>query len=179
MTQTHSYQAAQIISHPAYNPQTLNNDMALIRLPVDVPLSVNIQPVRLPTQAQANASFQDATSTVSGFGRFSDTVNAISNELRFVQLRIISNAECAGVYGGATVVAHVICARGLTAANQGTCNGDSGGPLTLNEGGVSTQIGVVSFVAAAGCEAGLPSGYMRTASFLGWVNQHTGIPIRN
>lgn len=53
-----------------------------------------------------------------------------------------------------------------------------GGPLVINEDGVWTQIGIVSFVSNKGCSSGHPSGYVRTTSFLNWISIHTGVAIR-
>lgn len=55
----------------------------------------------------------------------------------------------------------------------------TGGPLVIDEGGIWTQIGIVSFVSNRGCSSGDPSGYVRTTSFLNWISIHTGIPIRS
>lgn len=180
INQLFTYNAITPIRHPLYNPTTLNNDIGLLQLPVDVPLSANVQPIRLPANSQANAPFLGVTALASGFGFISDLNQNLPNELRYAQMTVISNNECASIFGGNVVVGHVLCARGTLPANQGTCNGDTGGPLTLMEGipSVPTQIGVISFVAMAGCEAGFPSGYMRTASFLQWIQQQTAIPIR-
>lgn len=54
-----------------------------------------------------------------------------------------------------------------------SCNGDSGGPLT-----VTTELGVVligaaSFVASGGCDRGVPAGYARVTSFLTWIEQNS------
>uniref|UniRef100_A0A182IN32 Peptidase S1 domain-containing protein n=1 Tax=Anopheles atroparvus TaxID=41427 RepID=A0A182IN32_ANOAO len=163
-----------IIIHPAYNPGNLNNDIGLIRLSQPVPLGGNIQAVSLP-EANLAETFLNREATVSGFGRTSDSIPTISTTLNFVNLNIISNIECMGVYGAATIIDSTICARGRDAPNQGTCNGDSGGPLTITENGQSVQIGVVSFVAAVGCEAGLPSGYVRTTHFRNWIRDQTQI----
>jgi secreted trypsin-like serine protease len=54
--------------------------------------------------------------------------------------------------------------------------GDSGGPLVFREDdGNYTQVGIVSFGAAAGCEKGLPTGFTRVSSFLSWISSVTGI----
>ncbi|KFB45482.1 serine protease [Anopheles sinensis] len=163
-----------IILHPAYNPNNLNNDIGLIRLSEPVPLGGNIQVVALP-EANLGETFLNREATVSGFGRISDAIQGISPTLNFVHLNIISNIQCMGVYGAATIIDSTVCAVGRDAANQGTCNGDSGGPLTVNENGQSVQIGVVSFVAAAGCEAGFPSGYVRTTHFRDWIREQSGV----
>jgi secreted trypsin-like serine protease len=53
--------------------------------------------------------------------------------------------------------------------------GDSGGALVVPSGGTWKQIGVVSFVASAGCDAGYPSGYARVTSFLDWIRTNSGV----
>ncbi|XP_041779186.1 brachyurin-like [Anopheles merus] len=163
-----------IIIHPNYNPSNLNNDIGLIRLNEPMPLGGNIQVVALP-EANLSETFLNREATVSGFGRTSDASGAISPNLNFVHLNIISNIQCMGTYGSATIIDSTVCAVGRDAPNQGTCNGDSGGPLTVNENGQSVQIGVVSFVAAAGCELGFPSGYVRTTHFRNWIREQSGI----
>ncbi|XP_058058452.1 brachyurin-like [Anopheles bellator] len=166
--------SSAIIIHPAYNANNLNNDIGLIRLNEPVPLGGNIQVVALP-EANLAETFLNRVATVSGFGRTSDASGAISQTLNFVHLNIISNIQCMGTYGAAVVIDSTVCALGRDAPNQGTCNGDSGGPLTVDENGQSLQIGVVSFVAAVGCEAGLPSGYVRTTHFREWIRQQSGV----
>ena len=54
--------------------------------------------------------------------------------------------------------------------------GDSGGPVVLQESdGIYTQVGVVSFVSAAGCQRGFPVGFTRVTSFLSWISLVTGL----
>jgi len=53
--------------------------------------------------------------------------------------------------------------------------GDSGGALAVQVSGVWTQIGVVSFGAAAGCQRGFPVGFARVSSFLTWICNNSGV----
>ena len=54
--------------------------------------------------------------------------------------------------------------------------GDSGGPLVYLEcDGVYTQVGIVSFGAAAGCELGYPAAFTRVTSYLNWISSKTGL----
>ncbi|XP_058450967.1 collagenase-like [Malaya genurostris] len=163
------------IVHPDYNSNNLNNDIGLIRLNDPVGFSQNIQPVNLPSADRAGESFENYQATVSGFGLTSDAPGSgVSDTLNWVNIRIISNDQCQGVYGPDVIVGSTICGLGADADNQSTCSGDSGGPLVIDENG-RLQIGVVSFVSSAGCTSGHPSGYVRTTHFRGWINQHTGI----
>lgn len=175
----HQQTATRAINHPQFNPQNLNNDVSLIEVPSAVPLSAAVATVRLPTRSQASATFNTYLTTVSGWGAVTHGGPAQAL-LRWVNVRVITNAVCAQTYGGGVVQPFVLCTTG-TGGNQGTCGGDSGGPLVLNEGGVPTQVGIVAFGAPdwrGGCSAGFPSGFMRTGHYLAWIQQHTGVAIR-
>merc|ERR1739838_1180104 len=80
---------------------------------------------------------------------------------------VMSNAECNAVYG--IVGDGIVCID--TTGGRGTCNGDSGGPLDMMgdmkaAGQQWKQVGVTSFGASAGCEAGMPAGFTRTEYYL-------------
>ena len=49
--------------------------------------------------------------------------------------------------------------------------GDSGGPLIYN----GIQVGLTSFGAAIGCEAGYPDAFTRISYFRDWIFTHTAI----
>lgn len=152
--------------------------MSVLSLPTPLTFTVAIQAIRLPTAGQVETTWAGVQATVSGWGGGGPGIG-VQALLRWVHIRPIPNAQCLAVYGASAIVPHVICGLGYTTpANQGVCGGDSGGPLTVLEGGIPTQIGVVAFAAAAGCHIGHPSGFMRTSHFTGWVFQHTGIPVR-
>lgn len=93
-------------------------------------------------------------------------------------MRIISNAECATVYGTSVIQNSTMCAIGWDQTNQNVCQGDSGGPLVINDNGAHIQIGIVSFVSNRGCSTGDPSGYIRTASYLHWIAEQTGVNLQ-
>lgn len=167
------------INHVGFNPVTLNNDVSLLSVPTPLTFTPALQSIRLPTAGQVGTTWTGVQATLAGWGGGGPGIG-VQALLRWVHMRPIPNAECAAMYGTATVVDHVICARGYTTpANQGGCGGDSGGPLSVLEGGIPTQIGVVAFAAAAGCHLGHPTGFMRTGHFTTWVNQQTGIPVRS
>jgi secreted trypsin-like serine protease len=155
--------------HASYNPSNLNNDIAILLVPTNWAHTGAVQPTRLPT-AFASELFVGETATVSGWGRVTNT-GATSAVLRVATVPVITNAACSSVFGTAVVVASVICVS--TTHGQGSCNGDSGGVLSVpRAGGTPIQIGVVSFGAAAGCVGTFPSGFARVTSFLTWINNN-------
>ena len=115
--------------------------------------------------ATGGDSFAGVMATATGFGRTSDTSTATSAQVRFVTQPVITNAACLAAYG--IVVSSHICMS--TAGGRGTCTGDGGGPLFVTRDGVFLQIGVGSFMSAAGCEAGFPSGFTRLTEYTAWI----------
>jgi secreted trypsin-like serine protease len=58
--------------------------------------------------------------------------------------------------------------------------GDSGGPLVyLERDGNYTQVGIVSFVAAAGCQRNYPAGFTRVTSYLSWITEKLALSFVN
>lgn len=166
------------ILHPLYNAQTLNYDIALIRLPSAVTFSSTIQAIPLPGRSEVNNTFTGYKAAASGFGLTSDNSTVASQILQFTNLTVISNEACAEYYGTDVVIESTLCAFGYDLRNQSSCNGDSGGPLVTYESGSGwKQIGVISFVTSHACESGNPSGYIRATSFLEWILQNAGIAI--
>ncbi|XP_072949930.1 transmembrane protease serine 9-like [Epargyreus clarus] len=155
-----------IVNHPNWNPRTAANDIAVLRIN-SVSFTNVIQPVALPTGNELSNNFVGWTATASGFGRTSDGASIPSNQrISWVNLRIITNAECAGVFGDFVHNSN-ICTSGE--GGRGTCQGDSGGPLVVTSGGRRILIGVTSFGARDGCAIGLPAAYARVTSYVSWI----------
>lgn len=113
--------------HAQYNRQTLANDIAVLILPSAATLNQFVGVARLPTGAQLSQLFAGQIATVSGWGRISDGSTATSTHLRSVSNNVITNAVCAATFGG-IVIDSTLCIA--TTGGRGSCNGDSGGPLT-------------------------------------------------
>lgn len=82
---------------------------------------------------------------------------------------MISNEQCATVYGNQVIIDSTLCAESVLSAGQNTCGGDSGGGLVKFENGVYRHIGIAVFAAVDNCGAGYPSGFMRTRAYLHWI----------
>ncbi|XP_061717988.1 brachyurin-like [Cydia pomonella] len=151
--------------HPNWDPEMVANDIAIIRIPA-VTLSNVIQTIALPFNDASNL-FVGTNALASGYGLQSDGGSiSIFQRLNAVTLPVIANSVCDEVYRPYITNTN-ICTSG--AGGQGTCSGDSGGPLALNINGVPTLIGVTSFGSSAGCEVGLPAGYARVTSYVSWI----------
>nr|CAD7459489.1 unnamed protein product [Timema tahoe] len=163
------------IVHSNYNPNTITNDIAVIRLNSAVASTSFITPVRLPRFSQASTTFAGSAARVSGFGRISSTTTATSAVLLFADVSVITNAVCANTFG-TSIQSSNICTLGTS--GRSPCNGDSGGPLVIQEAdGAFTEVGVVSF-GRANCPANAPAAFVRVTSYLQWLSTNTGIAIR-
>lgn len=164
--------------HPSYNPTTLLNDIALIRLPEVLTSTTTIIPIRLPASSEANTTFLNLEGTVIGFGNTANN-SPLSLILNYAPVRIINNADCLAVYGPISVTSTTICTLGYNFHAQAACDGDIGGPLTILQTNINTLVGIVSFTSSRGCTAGDPTGYTRISNYVSWISTQTGIVPRN
>jgi len=165
--------ATEKFVHPNWNPNRLSGDMALIRLPAPLELNTYMSPICLPPSTEPNHEGDDIV--MAGWGRPSDNSFSISPVLRKTTSFVVPNSECRSVYGS-IIDATIICTS--VEAGSGTCNGDSGGPLSFVEtDGRYTAVGVTSFVSSLGCEYGLPDGFARVSSYADWIAETTGMVL--
>lgn len=167
---------AEVIVHPAWNPATQFNDIALIRLGSPVGASGTTQSVQLPTAENA-ATWPAAgtAATVVGWGAASEG-GAVSNDLQRASLSILAGPgdPACGSYGTGFDPTTQICA-GVPAGNVDACQGDSGGGLIVSGAAGPTVAGVVS--TGAGCaKAGFPGVYARVTTFVPWIAGYIGAP---
>ncbi|XP_049884333.1 brachyurin-like [Pectinophora gossypiella] len=159
-------ESTDVVAHPAWDPNTIRNDLAVIRIPA-VATSNVIQPIALPSGAEISNTFAGEHGLASGFGFTGNNAGIPANQpLYSVVLPIISNAECVRFYGG-WVTATNVCTSGV--GGRGTCHGDSGGPLAVVSNGRRVLVGVTSFGSWNGCEAGDPASFARVSSFVSWL----------
>ncbi|KAJ3656427.1 hypothetical protein Zmor_015507 [Zophobas morio] len=154
--------SSEYVLHPDFNPESIENDIGLIKLRLPITLTTYIQPTTLPIQPLYNYT----TVTVLGWGQTSDYDPELSDNLKFVYVASISNAECRMIYGS-QISDNMVCVQGNY--NQGTCTGDNGGALIEYLGRYPYLVGIASFVSANGCESTNPSGYTRTFPFTEWI----------
>jgi len=159
------------IRHPQYNPDTLTNDIAILR--VSNPLYTDetdpvVRPIALPRHGHQAAVGRLAT--VSGWGVTSEG-GLLPRYLRYVDVPIVDDVECAKSYGG-TPQWHpdqMICA-GHDFGGKDACNGDSGGPLVCqdSEDGEEYLCGIVSW--GNGCARPRYYGvYTEIGAYVNWI----------
>ncbi|XP_016954733.1 serine protease 1-like [Drosophila biarmipes] len=164
-------QFTQIVSNSAIiqNPKWPNengNDISLIRTP-SVEFSSTVNMVELPSFNDRYNMYDNWWAVACGWGM--TTAGSQPDWMECVDLQIISNADCSSVYGAQPE--GILCVA--TTGGKSTCFGDSGGPLVLHDG--TKLVGVTSWVAGNGCDAGYPSGFTRVTSQLEWIRDNSGI----
>ncbi|XP_047493192.1 trypsin-1-like [Penaeus chinensis] len=166
-TSAQAFNVAQIVNHPMYDDDTLDNDVALLRLAsqIQFPEDNTVGRVCLP---EAGQTYDSVTATVSGWGTVAED-GADSPVLLEVSVPTLSNAEC-NVFLGGEVTANMLCA-GVPEGGRDSCQGDSGGPLVTEEGGEVKQIGVVSWGFGCG-QPNSPGVYARVTSYLSWISSY-------
>ncbi|KAH8303574.1 hypothetical protein KR018_003534 [Drosophila ironensis] len=159
--------------HPGWNNQTLENDIALIRLPEASVFSSSIRPIRLPGKASRQASYEYIPAIATGWGRINDDSSAISDDLRYVISFVESNEDCS--YSYANVRSSNICMD--TTGGRSTCTGDSGGPLVYRDVSQNDDIliGVTSYGKKMGCTKGYSAVFTRVTLYLDWIAEVSGV----
>jgi trypsin len=146
----------KIIQHPSYNPQTLNNDIALLKISA-VSFSNTVSPICLPKQGD-NVAQPGKTGFVTGWGKVIG-YGSTSDVLRQVNINVIrcpfSNANmiCAGQQAPSIV--------------HDSCQGDSGGPFAIKQGSNYYLSGIVSWGSAECSGDGV---YTNVSNYINWIN---------
>jgi len=157
------------VPHKNYNPGTMDNDVAVVRLNEAIDFSLyngNVGPVCL---AQKNSGDYDSDPvTVTGWGTLSSG-GPQATVLMEVNLKTITNKKCGEdfMYEKEDIMDSMIC---TIAPDKDACQGDSGGPLvTLDQdSGRYVQIGVVSW--GYGCaEKDYPGVFARVTRLERWI----------
>lgn len=68
-----------------------------------------------------------------------------------MDLKVISNKKCAEVYGSHVIIDSMLCGVGVEVVKQGSCDGDGGSALFIEEEEGRTQIALAAFTHSKGC----------------------------
>ncbi|KAL3276629.1 hypothetical protein HHI36_012001 [Cryptolaemus montrouzieri] len=131
--------AKRFIAHPDFNNDTLDKDIAVIWLEKPMKLKKTVKPILLPEHSERLPKVGTFL-TVSGWGVIDSKGNATpAEELRSVQLPLLSKQVCKNCYPELELTDSVFCA-GYFLGGRGASFQDSGGPVVYN----GKQYGVVS-----------------------------------
>ncbi|KAM3910192.1 transmembrane protease serine 2 [Leptodactylus fuscus] len=156
----------KIISHPNYDTETKDYDIALMKLKSSVSFSGNnIKPVCLPNEGMSWTESQSCW--ISGWG-YTYQGGSTSSFLMAANIPLISSTVCnsPSVYNG-IITSSMICA-GYLSGGVDTCQGDSGGPLVTKTNNLWWLVGDTSW--GSGCaQRNKPGVYGNVTVFLEWI----------
>ncbi|XP_005876335.1 PREDICTED: mannan-binding lectin serine protease 1 isoform X2 [Myotis brandtii] len=131
-----------IFLHPQYDPNTFENDVALVELSKGPVLNDFVMPICLPE----SSSEEGTMVIVSGWGK--QFLRRFPETLMEIEIPIVDHRTCQEAYAPLKkkVTRDMICA-GFKEGGKDACAGDSGGPMVTldNETGQWYLVGTVSW----------------------------------
>ncbi|KAJ0172035.1 hypothetical protein K1T71_012008 [Dendrolimus kikuchii] len=156
--------------HHNHNSQTLDNDIALLKLHGKAELKEGVCLVCLPARGVSHAAGKRCT--VTGYGYMGEA-GPIPLRVREAELPIVSDAECIRKVNAVTEKIFILPASSFCAGGEegnDACQGDGGGPLVCQDDGFYELVGLVSWGFGCGRQD-VPGVYVKVSSFIGWINQ--------
>ena len=160
------------VVHPQFTQRGgINYDYSVITVSSAITLSPGfVEAATLPASGQEFTG----NAIISGWGKTKGSgigSNTLPTTLQWVELPILSDAECKAVWGRSSITPQSICV-GSSSAGTGACNGDSGGPMVQTDSnGVTWLIGNTSW-GASSCDAySYPTIYSKNSAVADWIQQ--------
>lgn len=155
---------SRILLPSAYNLTTLDQDVALMLL--QNPLQgEHIEPIRLARKPPIPGSLI----RVSGWGLTDERSEQLPNQLRSVQVQVMSQQKCQQLYQGyRNLTRSMYCAS--VPGQKDACDADSGGPAVNAKGQL---VGIVSWGRANRCAHKLSPGVYTSVPYLyDWIAEN-------
>ncbi|XP_010226075.1 PREDICTED: venom prothrombin activator nigrarin-D-like [Tinamus guttatus] len=155
-------------THPHYDSNTYNSDIALLYLSSEVTLDEFALPLCLPSRGRAALLTEEGrVGTVSGWGATHER-GATMRFLMRVRVPVVSMERCQRAMDR-LVTDNMFCAGYETQAED-ACKGDSGGPFAVPYHNTWFLLGVVSW--GEGCaQQGKYGVYTRVANYIPWIKE--------
>ncbi|XP_009458774.1 PREDICTED: coagulation factor IX-like [Nipponia nippon] len=155
-------------THPHYDSNNYNGDIALLYLSSDVIFNEFVIPICLPSPNLAALLSEEGTvGMVSGWGATHNRGSTL-RFLRKVRLPIV-NMETCQRSTDRLITDNMFCA-GYNTDVADACKGDSGGPFTVSYHNTWFLLGIVSW--GEGCaEKGKYGVYTRVPNYIPWIKE--------
>lgn len=142
----------RVLPHENYGD--FRNDVALLELAQPYQLGASVKTISLArSEVPAGSAI-----TISGWGRLYSN-GPLPSVLQYNQATALSARQCNAATGFSS---GLLCLN--SPANNGACNGDSGGPAVYN----NQLVGVANFVINY-CGSSAPDGYAKVSDFVRWI----------
>ncbi|KAH0947940.1 hypothetical protein HN011_001478 [Eciton burchellii] len=156
--------------HHNHNSQTLDNDIALLKLHGQAELKDGVCLVCLPARGVSHTAGKRCT--VTGYGYMGES-GPIPLRVREAEIPIVSDAECIRKVNAVTEKIFILPASSFCAGGEqgnDACQGDGGGPLVCQDDGFYELAGLVSWGFGCGRQ-NVPGVYVKVSAYIGWINQ--------
>lgn len=162
-----------IYIHPAYDADGLINDIAIIKLTLKI--TEDVEFISIPTDNDKLYYEQLATMSVTGLG-YTDNIDTPPETLLTTEVRLLSDTQCSdlvfSIFKQVFIASNSQCV--IPIDENGSCSGDSGGPLTyVDSDGKNKQTGLVSYGGAVCAEEGIPTVYTELHGYREWIDNIT------
>ncbi|XP_055536992.1 collagenase-like [Wyeomyia smithii] len=168
---------SNVLIHPDFSWLLGRDDIAILTLSSDAPIdNVTIRAAQMPRRSDVGNSFNNWVATTAGWGNTGnrDDEPIPTQFLQFTTDTVTSNAACQLSY--VWIRSTHIC---IQTNNGGPCNGDEGGPVTIQEAGRIFLVGLHSFHYSGlfGCDRGRSAVATRITEYLDWIAANTDVEI--
>lgn len=131
--------------HPAFNGNSLNNNLAIIVVPTAFPRTI-VKPIRLPGAAEGQQfPLQNQEGRIVGFGLITDTVNATRAAAPNASLKTVYQSvsgDCARTFASTDVVRN-FCASDDHPDAMNLCRGDVGDAFVVTRRGEKVLVSLM------------------------------------
>lgn len=163
----HVYDVDKIVVHPQFNKQTLDSDLALLKISREIKVD-HAFPTGLPEADEEIDIKPYTTIHLYGWGYTSSSSNRFADILQTVDVPPKTSTECREKYTGKLFTDNMWCA-GFDKINITSCNGDFGGPALI----IGTIYGVQSWGGSCG-DPSHPSVFVKVSKYVPWINETAG-----
>ncbi|XP_049855683.1 transmembrane protease serine 9 [Schistocerca gregaria] len=171
----------RLLVHPGYRCRKFAHDVALLRLAAEVrwrPDSAWPACLPAPSGSPGSSSFSGREATAAGWGWMQENQGVRADVLQKVNVQVVDNEQCRDWYksqGKKTKILDSQICAGFEVGGKDSCWADSGGPLMVADGGLTTVVGIVS--TGIGCaRPRLPGLYTRLSDYVLWIQEHVREP---
>jgi len=162
-----TYQVQRVYRHQRYNPNRLNNDIALLKLNRPIAFGKYVKPICLPKKNVPVGT----TCFITGWGKIRHP-GGMTRTLQQAILPVVGNTECYEKNRHRIpipITEAMICGGDAGVTRRSGCHGDSGGPYVCKVNGVWELHGAVSHGSPVCSSSETYTVFARVFHFVDWI----------